>query len=115
MRCEELSELTSTIAKNNRSLEVVAEAPPAQLGADQQVVPVADGVAFAQKIPVHWAASDANSLVALGSDSKESMEIDVALPMQSSATKEPFGRAFKWSHSGELFGEPFGGAIRGSL
>lgn len=93
VRCEELSELTSTIAKNNRSLAVVAEAPPAQLGADQQVVPVADGVAFAQKIPVHWAASDANSLVALGSDSKESMEIDVALPMQSSAAKEPFGRA----------------------
>ena len=100
MRCEELSELTGTIAKHNRSLAVVAETPPAltsqrhpQLGGDQQVVPVAHGVVIPHKIPVHWAASDANALVALGLDSLESMRVDVQTPMQSSAAKEPFGRA----------------------
>ena len=100
VRCEEIAELTATIAKHNRSVAVVAEAPPVltaprhpQLGSDQQIVPIAQGIATPPKIPVHWAASDATALVALGLDSMESMKIDVHTAMQSSHAKVPFGRA----------------------
>ena len=99
VRCEELSELTDTIAKHNRSLSVVTASPSAltshhhaQLEGGRQVVPVAQGITDAPKIPVHWADSDTNALLVLGRDCMESLRIDVQTPMESSVAKEPFGR-----------------------